>query len=155
MTEVSCHLILGLRHSYDDMYSETSYLIIWGMNFAPHRTRLASTARYGTFFTYFFLILTPVNHLLEFQYSRHANYSLIIQKYQKQVMQELVVSVPLCSVLVPNQFWRAVPLSLWVVLVLFCHCIRGTGTTPKGYRYWSPILPRNGRIHHFSCTFLL
>ena len=27
----------------------------------------------------FFLILTPVNHLLEFYYSRYANYSLIMQ----------------------------------------------------------------------------
>ena len=26
--EVPCHLILGLRHSYDYMYSETSYFII-------------------------------------------------------------------------------------------------------------------------------
>ena len=35
MTEVPCHLILGLRHSYDYMYSETSHLYYWGMNFAP------------------------------------------------------------------------------------------------------------------------
>ena len=28
VTKVPCHLILGLRHSYDYMYSETSYLII-------------------------------------------------------------------------------------------------------------------------------
>ena len=63
------------------MYSETSYLYYWGMNFAP--IELAEAARYGTFITYFFLILTPVNHLLEFQYSRYANYSLIMQKYQK------------------------------------------------------------------------
>ena len=53
----------------------------------------AKAARYGTFFTYFFLILTPVNHLLDFQYSRYANYSLIMQKYQKQGLQELVVPV--------------------------------------------------------------
>ena len=124
VTKVSCHLIPGLSHSY------------------------------GIFFTYFFLILTTVNHLLEFQYARHANYSLIMQKYQKQGLQELVVPVPLCSVPVPNRFWRVVPVPLWVVPVPICNCISGTSTTPKGYRYRSPILPRNGRIHHFSCTFL-
>ena len=48
------------------------------MKFAP--IELAEAARYDTFFTYFFLILTSVNHLLEFQYSRHANYSLIMKK---------------------------------------------------------------------------
>ena len=49
----------------------------------------ASTARYDTFFTYFFPILTSVNHLLEFQYSQYANYNLIMQKYQKQGLQVL------------------------------------------------------------------
>ena len=78
-----------LRHSYDYMYSETSYLYYWGMNFAPIeladvKRSFIEAARYGTFITYFFLILTLVNHLLEFQYSRYVNYNLIMQKYQKQ-----------------------------------------------------------------------
>ena len=127
------------------------------MNFAPPPPppiELTEAAKYGTFFTYLSLILTHVNHLLEFQYSRYANYSLIMQKYQKQGLQELVVPVPLCWVPVPNRFWRAVLVPLWVASVPICHCISGTDTTPKGYRYRSPILPRNGRIHHFSCTFL-
>ena len=103
------------------------------MNFATHPPppppqRFASTARCGTFFTYFFLILTLVNHLLEFQYSRYANYSLIMQKYQKQGLQGLVVLVPLYSIPVSNRFWRVVPVSLWVVPVPICHYISGTGT---------------------------
>ena len=39
VTEVSCHLILDLRHSYDYMYSETSHFYYWGMNFAPIEVR--------------------------------------------------------------------------------------------------------------------
>ena len=49
VTEVPCHLILGLKHSYNYMYLETSHLYYWGMNFAP--TELAEAVRYGTFFT--------------------------------------------------------------------------------------------------------
>ena len=171
VTEVSCQLIPGLRHSYDYMYSELPILSL-GHELCPPsppppppppprpielteaKRSFAKAVRYGTFFTYFFLILTPVNHLLEFQHSRYANYSLIMQKYQKQGLQELVVPVPLCSVPVPNRFWRVVLVPLWVVPVPFCHCISGTGTTPKGYRYQGAILPRNGEIHHFSFTFL-
>ena len=143
VTRVPCHLIPGLWHSYKYVFSETSYLII-GHEVCPHRTRFAEAARYGTFFTSF----------LPYLYSWYANYSLTMQKNQKPELQELVVPIPLCSVPVPNRFWRVVPVLLWVVPVPIFHCISGTGTTPKGYRYRSPILPRNGRIHHFSCTFL-
>ena len=49
----------------------------------PNRTCFSEAARYGAFFTYCFLILTHVHHLLEFQYSRYANYSLFMQKIPK------------------------------------------------------------------------
>ena len=42
---VPCHLIPGLRHSYNYMYSETSYLII-GHEVYPHRTRRGGEVRY-------------------------------------------------------------------------------------------------------------
>ena len=150
VTEVLYHLIPGLRHSYDYMYSETSYPII-GHEVCPYRTRFAEAARYGTFFTSF----------LPYLYSRYTNYSLTMQKDQNPGLQELVVPVPLCSVPVPNRFLRVAPVPLWVapvplwvVPVPFCFCISGTGTTPIWYRYQAVFLPRNGRIHSCSLTFL-
>ena len=43
VTEVSCHLIPSLRHSYNYMYSETSILLL-GHELCSHHS-------YGTFFT--------------------------------------------------------------------------------------------------------
>ena len=143
VTKVSYHLIPGLRHSYDYMYSETSYPFI-GHEVCPYQTRFIEAVRYGTFFTSF----------LPYLYSRYANYSLTMQKDQNPGLQELVVPVPLCSVPVLNQFWRVVLVPLWVVPVLFCFCISGTGTTPVWYRYQVVFLPRNGRIHSYSLTSL-
>ena len=45
VTEVPCHLIPGLRHSYDYMYSETSYLII-GAWTLPLSLRRGGEVRY-------------------------------------------------------------------------------------------------------------
>ena len=67
--EVPCHLIPGLRHSYDYMFQKLPILSLGHelcppIELAEAKRSFSEVVRYGTFFTYFFLTLTPVNHLL-------------------------------------------------------------------------------------------